>query len=81
MNSGEYLELADGLKEIFEKKDQDTKKHIIKYNELYKNMVMIYGLIRIFQENDDDLHYAHYIQEIREIASSCLFEHLEDVED
>lgn len=81
MNSGEYLELADGLKEIFDTKDQELKKHIIKYNELYKKMVMIYGLIRIFQENDDDLHYHHYIQEIREIASSSLFEHLQDVED
>ena len=33
-------------------------------NKLYKNVCVIYGLIRTFQENDDDLTFQHLIDEI-----------------
>jgi len=81
MNSGEYIELAEGLKEIFEKNDREKKIHISKFNNLYKNVCVIYGLIRTFQENDDNLEYQHLIQEIRHICSLSLFSHLIDIDD
>tara|TARA_R110001592_G_scaffold1469_3_gene8797 strand:+ start:1499 stop:1744 length:246 start_codon:yes stop_codon:yes gene_type:complete len=81
MNSGEYLELTEGLKEIFERNDEIKNKHVNDYNQLYKNVCVVYGLIRTFQENDDDLSYHHLIEEIRTICSQALFKHLVDIED
>lgn len=80
MNSQEYLELTESLKESFDKNEKIKNKHINDYNKLYKNMSVIYGLIRTFQDNDDDLTYHHLIDEIRGIASSSLFSHLVEID-
>lgn len=76
MNEGQYLELCNNLKELFNKKDEENKKFIRKYNELYKTLCVVYGLIRVFQNNDDDLCFHHLIDEIRGICSEILFNHL-----
>ena len=80
MNSQEYLELTESLKESFDKNEKIKNKHINDYNKLYKNMSVIYGLIRTFQDNDDDLTYHHLIDEIRGIASPSLFSHLVEID-
>ena len=81
MNSGEYLELTEGLSEIFKRNDEVKNKHVNDYNELYKNVCVIYGLVRTFQNNDDDLSFQHLIQEIRLICSQALFKHLIEIDD
>ena len=80
MNEGQYLELCNNLKELFNKKDEQNKVHIIKYNELYKTLCIVYGLIRVYQNNDDDLSFQHLIDEIRAICSQSLFTHLQQVD-
>ena len=80
MNSQEYLELTESLKESFERNDKIKNKHIKDFNKLYKNVCVIYGLIRTFQENDDDLSFQHLIDEIRGICSESLFSHLAEID-
>jgi hypothetical protein len=76
MNSGEYLELTESFKEIFDRNEKIKNKHINDYNQLYKNVCVIYGLLRTFQANDDDFTYQHLIEDIRAICSESLFNHL-----
>tara|TARA_R110002153_G_scaffold42788_1_gene121354 strand:+ start:8210 stop:8455 length:246 start_codon:yes stop_codon:yes gene_type:complete len=76
MNSQEYLELTEGFKESFNRMEKENKEHREKYNELYKNICVIYGLVRVYQENDDGYEYGICIDEIRSICSSTLFSHL-----
>lgn len=47
MNEGEYLEMANQLKESFDEKDKEMIK-IKKENELLKkNLLSVYGYVRI----------------------------------
>tara|TARA_R110001592_G_scaffold142914_1_gene365315 strand:- start:175 stop:417 length:243 start_codon:yes stop_codon:yes gene_type:complete len=80
MNSQEYIELTEGLKESFDRMDKENQEHIENYNELYKNMCVIYGLIRVYQQNDDAYEYGFIIDEIRSICSTSLFNHLNGLE-
>jgi len=72
---GEYLEMANGLQEIFNEKNQKYRKMIEDYNHLYKKVCVIYGLVRTIQENGDE---QFLLEEVRAICSDVLFEHLQD---
>ena len=73
---GEYLELANGLQEIFNEKNIKYQKMIESYNYLYKRLCVIYGLVRTIQENGDE---QFLLEEVRAICSEVLFEHLEEM--
>ena len=73
---GEYLEMANGLQEIFNEKNIKYKKMIEDYNHLYKKVCVIYGLVRTIQENDCDEQFL--LEEVRAICSHLLFEHLQE---
>tara|TARA_R110001592_G_scaffold120194_2_gene324104 strand:+ start:720 stop:977 length:258 start_codon:yes stop_codon:yes gene_type:complete len=81
MNEGQYLDLCNGLKKIFDLKDKESKIHIKKFNELYKTICVIYGLIRTYQQNDDNQCFFHIIDEIRSLCSNKLFGHLVEEEE
>ena len=75
MESGEYLEMANGLQEIFNMKEKKYKQGIENYNRLYKKFAVIYGLVRTIQENGDE---QFLLEEVRTICSEVLFNHLEN---
>ena len=78
---GEYLEMANGLQEIFNQKNIKYKKMIEDYNHLYKKVCVIYGLVRTIQENADEqmmLEAPLLLEEVRAICSDLLFEHLQE---
>lgn len=81
MNEGEYLDLCNNLKDIFDQKEKQRIEYIKKYNNLYKVVCIIYGLIRTYQEMGDSLEYQHLIDEIRGICSEELFKHLEKIDE
>ena len=81
MNEGEYLELCNNLKNLFNEKEKERTEYIKKYNNLYKVVCVIYGLIRVYQQNDDDLSFQHLIDEIRGICSQELFNHLQNIDE
>ena len=68
------------LKLIFDIKEKERIDYVKKYNNLYKIVSVIYGLIRVFQQNDDDLCFHHLIDEIRTLCSDELFKHLENTD-
>ena len=80
MNEGEYLEMCNRLQQIFDIKEKEKIDYVKKYNRLYKILCVIYGLIRVFQQNDDDLCFHHLIDEIRTLCSDELFKHLENTD-
>lgn len=78
MNEGEYLEMANQLKEKFEDNEKKIKKYISKYNQLYKTMAICYGLLRSYIESNDMAEHDFTLSEIRSFLSTSLFSHLED---
>ena len=81
MNEADILEMGNRLKEMFIEKEKENLEYIKKYNKLYKNLCVIYGLIRAYQENDNDIFFYHLIDEIRGICSENLFNHLKEEDD
>tara|TARA_R110001583_G_scaffold41459_2_gene131933 strand:+ start:416 stop:700 length:285 start_codon:yes stop_codon:yes gene_type:complete len=71
------LEMAEQMKEVVEKKDAELKKIKILYMDSKKSMGKLYGLVRILQENADELEDGYYMEwvvcEIRSIISDYLF--------
>lgn len=47
MLEGEYLEMANQLKEEFDKKDEELKEAKQKYSDMVRIFISIYGFIRI----------------------------------
>ncbi len=80
MNEGEYLEMANQLKQKFEDNEKKIKKYISKYNQLYKTMAICYGLLRSHIDSTDMAEHDFTLQEIRSYLSTSLFSHLEDDE-
>lgn len=80
MNEGEYLEMANQLKEKYEDNEKKIKKYIGKYNELYKTMAICYGLLRSYIDSTDMAEHDFTLSEIRSFLSTSLFSHLEDDE-
>lgn len=81
MNSQEYLDMTEQLKKKYDDNEKIKKKYIRKYNDLYKVMVICYGLTRTYIDNnsfhtEDDI----LLGELRGYLSEALFTHLEDVE-
>ena len=81
MNEQEYIELTNQLKVKFNDNEIVIKKHIRKYNELYKVLTICYGLTRCYIDNNS-YHCEHdiLIGELRTYLSMALFKHLDDCE-
>mgnify|MGYP003651608259 FL=1 len=71
------LEMADHMKDLVEKKDADLRKMKELYMDGKKTMGKLYGLVRILQENTDELEDGYYMEwvvaEIRSVISDYLF--------
>tara|TARA_R110000803_G_scaffold8098_5_gene26113 strand:- start:2618 stop:2902 length:285 start_codon:yes stop_codon:yes gene_type:complete len=73
----QLLEMADHMKELVEQKDTDLRKMKELYMDGKKTIGKLYGLIRILQENADELEDGYYMEwvvgEIRRVISDYLF--------
>lgn len=78
MTEGEYLELANQLKESFDEKDKQVDLLLKENEELKKNFISIYGMLRVIdyysQGNIDDQVVITLIETARGYASSVLDE-------
>ena len=76
MTEGEYLELANQLKESFDEKDKEVDILLRENEELKKNFISIYGMLRVIdyysQGNIDDQVVITLIETARGYASSVL---------
>ena len=76
MTEGEYLELANQLKESFDVKDKEVDLLLRENEELKKNFISIYGMLRVIdyysQGNIDDQVVITLIETARGYASSVL---------
>lgn len=79
MNEQEYLESMNQLKVKYDENELIRKKHVRKYNDLYKTLTICYGLLRCYIDNNY-YHCEHdiIIEELRAYLSSALFENLEN---
>lgn len=80
MNEGEYLEMANQLKQKFEDNEKKVIKYISKYNKLYKTQAVCYGLLRSYIDSTEMAEHDFTLSEIRSYLSTSLFFHLEDDE-
>jgi hypothetical protein len=78
MTEGQYLELANQLKESFDEKDKQVDLLLKENEELKKNFISIYGMLRVIdyysQGNIDDAVIITLIETARGYASSVLDE-------
>ena len=78
MTEGQYLELANQLKESFDEKDKQVDLLLKENEELKKNFISIYGMLRVIdyysQGNIDDQVVITLIETARGYASSVLDE-------
>ena len=82
INNQAYLEICDNFKEVVEEKDTKIKKYINKYNNLYKDLFMVYGLLRLIDNhlNVEEFELNNLIERLRGILSDILFSDLEEVD-
>ena len=76
MTEGQYLELANQLKESFDEKDKQVDLLLKENEELKKNFISIYGMLRVIdyysQGHIDDPVVITLIEAARGYASSVL---------
>lgn len=78
ITENEYLEMANQLKIKFEENDKLVSEYVSKYNELYKTMTVVYGLLRTYIDNTNHSEYDTFLGEMRTYLSETLFKHLKD---
>lgn len=77
MTEGEYLELANQLKESFDEKDKQVDLLLKENEELKKNFISIYGMLRVidyYAQGNIDEPMGTLIETARGYASSVLDE-------
>ena len=83
INSKKYLDICNHFKEIVEEKDKKLIKSIKRYNELFKNVVMVYGVLRLIDDelNIEDFEASNMIYRCKKIFDELLFKDLEHNEE
>ena len=79
-NSKDYLEMSNHLQEIYNRDKDLSSKYKKKYNRLYKQIVILWGLIETYVINDSDPDFDIFIGEAKTICESIIFRHIEDDE-
>jgi hypothetical protein len=75
MTEGEYLELANQLKESFDEKDKQVNKLLQENEEIKKHFISLYGMLRVINYYADGLvdePVQTLIESARGFASSVL---------
>ena len=73
MNDGQYLEMANHLKETYDKMEEKLLRSEIKIIDLKKEIISAYGLIRVIDNLMEHLHEVpHEIVVIVELLRSQL---------
>lgn len=83
INSQKYLDICNHFKEIVDEKDKKLIKSIKRYNELFKNVVMVYGILRLIDDelNIEDFEASNMIYRCKKIFDELLFKDLEHNEE
>ena len=71
MTEGEYLELANQLKESFDEKDKEVDILLRENEELKKNFISIYGMLIKYYGNF--IFYLTIIKNATSITSCCFY--------
>ena len=79
INSKKYLDICNHFKEIVDEKDKKLIKSIKRYNELFKNVVMVYGILRLIDNelNIEDFEASSMIYRCKKFFDEILFKDLE----
>ena len=75
MTEGEYLELANQLKESFDEKDKQVKTLLEENEEIKKHFLSLYGILRVinyYADGNVDEPILTLIESARGFASSVL---------
>ena len=75
MTEGEYLELANQLKESFDEKDNQVKALMEENEEIKKHFISLYGMLRVmnyYADGNVDEPLLTLIESARGFASSVL---------
>ena len=75
MTEGEYLELANQLKESFDEKDKQVETLLKENEEIKKNFISLYGMLRVlnyYAEGNVDEPVLTLIESARGYASSVI---------
>ena len=77
-NSRDYLEMSNHLQEIYNRDKDLSNKYKKKYNKIYKQLVIIWGLIQTYTTNDGDYGFDVCLGEANTICEEIIFKDIED---
>ena len=78
ITEGQYIEMANHLKETYDKMNEKLFKSEIKIMELKKEIITAYGLIRVI---DNILEHLYDVPHEVVVLVECLRSHLSEVMD
>ena len=84
INSQKYLEICNEFNEIMKGKDKELKEVKKKYNEFYKNLISIFGIIRIIRDEidlTDNFEIEAILYKVDFMMNDLLFNHLYKIDD
>jgi len=84
INNQRYLEICEEFKIILEDKNKELKSIKIKYNNLYKNLIICFGIMRLIKEEIDfseNFELDSLIHKLDYLLNNYLFSHLYKIEE
>ena len=84
INNQKYLEICNQFNEIMKDKEKELKEIKIKYNEFYKNLISIFGIIRLIRDEidlSDNFEIEAILYKVDFLMNDLLFKHLYKIDD
>ena len=84
INNQKYLEICNQFNEIMKGKDKELIQVKKKYNDFYKNLISIFGIIRLIRDEidlSDNFEIEAILYKVDFMMNDLLFNHLYKIDD
>tara|TARA_R110000765_G_scaffold395726_2_gene489494 strand:+ start:5498 stop:5761 length:264 start_codon:yes stop_codon:yes gene_type:complete len=78
-NDNDYLEQMNHLQELFNKKDKEVLEVLEKYKDILKELITCYGVIRLLDNQLEDIDAPLEIKCISELLRTQLSNFFDDI--
>lgn len=78
-NDNDYLEQMNHLQELFNKKDKEVEQVLEKYKEILKELITCYGVVRLLDNQLEEIDAPLEIKCISELLRTQLSNLFDDI--
>ena len=78
-NENDYLEQMNHLQELFNKKDKEVEEVLEKYKDIIKELITCYGVVRLLDNQLEEIDAPLEIKCISELLRSQLSNLFDDI--